>query len=84
VNAEQQYYRLAGYLALPAIAVPLIQLHVFHIFSYEVFFFFGTVGLVFGVSGIWKGERRGRICAAIALLLYAYLAMFFLSTSAIY
>ena len=81
MTPEQKYYKMAGYLAFPAVAVPLIQLHVFHIFSYQVFFFFGMVGLLFAVSDIWKGQRRARICAIVSLLLWAYLALFFLSTS---
>lgn len=73
----QRYYRWAGVLALPCMGVPLIQLHVFHVFNYEVAFYFGTIGLLFAVSGISKGQKGGRICAAIALLLFAYLTAFY-------
>src|SRR5450631_1654822 len=74
---EQRYNRWAGVLALPCMGVPLIQLHIFHVFNYEVAFYFGTMGLLFAVSGISKGQKRGRICAAIALLLFAYLTAFY-------
>lgn len=81
---EQRYHRWAGFIALPCIGVPLIQLHFFHVFNYEVAFFFGTIGLLFAVSGIFKGQKRGRICAAIALLLFAYLAAFYVYTTTLW
>jgi hypothetical protein len=84
MTAQQKYYRIAGYVALAVVAVPLIQLESFHIFNYRVFFVFGTIGLLFAISGVWKGQRSGRICAAIALVVWAYLASFFLSTSTLY
>jgi len=82
--SKQRYYRWAGFLALPCIGVPLIQLHVFHVFNYEVAFFFGTIGLLLAVSGISKGQKRGRICAAIALLLFADLAAFYVYTTTLW
>jgi hypothetical protein len=84
MTAEQRYYSIAGCLAIPAVLVPLIQLQVFHIFDYQAFFLFGTVGLLFGVPGILKGELRGRICGAIALLIWVGLAMVSLSKSTVY
>jgi hypothetical protein len=68
MTPEQRYYRWAGYWAIPCMGVPLIQLLFFHVFDYRVFFFFGTVGLLFAVSGIWKGEKRGRFVARLRYL----------------
>jgi hypothetical protein len=60
--------------------VPLIQLLIFHVFSYQVVFFFGTIGLLLTVSGAWKGPRPGKICAAMALFLFVLLALYYLYT----
>ena len=67
MTAEQKYYPTAGYLALAAIAVPVIQLHVFHVFSYRMFFFsarsvFCLQFLVFGGANDAAGFAQRLPC----------------------
>ena len=84
MTGEQQYYRGAGYYSLLCMVFPLVTLIGFHCFSYEAFFFFGTAGLFFGISGVRKGTCAGRICAVIGLLTFAWLALIFLDFSNAY
>lgn len=79
MTGEQRYYRVAGYWSLPCMCVPLVAPFLLGYWSHELFFFFGTVGLLFAVSGLRKGGLWAKLCGAASLLLFALLAMGFLS-----
>lgn len=81
MTGEQRYHRLAGYWALPCMAIPLVLLIGLNRTSYGMIFFFGTAGLFLAISGILKGTCGGRICGVFALLTFAWLLLLFLNVS---
>jgi len=78
-KGEQRYYRMAGYWSLPCMCVPFLAPFVFGYWSNELFFFFGTVGLLFAVSGLRRGGSRAKLFASASLVLFALCAMDFLN-----
>jgi len=80
---SKQYYRWAGYASLPCVAVPLLVFFSGFV-DYVLIFTFGPVGLLLAISGLRKGALGAKICAGLALLVFAFLALVFLVMSARY
>jgi len=68
VPLREQYYRQAGCWSLAFELVAFGSTFVLGYFNYSVTFIFGVLGLLFAISGLWKGGWGARICALVSLL----------------
>ena len=61
--------------------VPLLALFAMHVWSNGLFFAFGTLGLLFAISGFLRGSPKARLCAVTALIVFGALTFVFLCES---
>src|SRR4051794_4014713 len=66
---QSSYYRWAGYWSLPCVAFHFV-LEAVGIFYFTLAFVFGSAGLLFAISGIWRGRLGAKICSVFSLFFF--------------
>lgn len=84
VALNGNYYRWAGYCALPCVLLPILITVLSDSYSFLVNSAFNVLGLVFAVSGIWKGRPWAKLCSTLALILFFFSALTFIGFLADY
>jgi hypothetical protein len=76
MTGEHQFYRWAGLAWLVAMTIPHLAVQ-FGFFTDGLFCCFGVVGIFLAAAGLIKGGWGGRICAGLALFVFARPAFYF-------
>jgi hypothetical protein len=81
--SDQFYYRWAGYWSLPCLIFPFLLELAGGVYL-SVNFVFGCAGLLFAISGLWRGSLGAKICSVISLFVFYELARDFIYWLCVY